>query len=120
MTNFDVIIKKFDSPDEITNFEKGTFETIKINNMIIGRATYEPGWKWSTHVGMLINKKYCDVEHLGMVVSGSATAASPDGDITMLTLGDIFYVSSKSHDSWVVGDKPYVSIHFLGAEKYTK
>jgi hypothetical protein len=51
MTNLDVIIKRFDSPDEITYFEKGIFETIKINNMIIGRATYEPGWKWSTHVG---------------------------------------------------------------------
>ena len=56
MTNLDVIIKRFDSPDEITYFEKGIFETIKINNMIIGRATYEPGWKWSTHVGTLIKK----------------------------------------------------------------
>ena len=55
-----------------------------------------------------------------MVVSGSATATSSDGDITMLTPGDIFYISSKPHDSWVVGDESYVSIHFLGAEKYTK
>jgi len=22
------------------------------------------------------------------------------------------------HDSWVVGDEPYVSLHFLGAETY--
>ena len=120
MSNIDVIIKRFDSPDEITHFEKGTFEIIKVNSMVIGRATYMPGWKWSTHVGTLVNKKYCDVEHLGMVLSGSATAASPEGTITMLTPGDIFYVSSKPHDSWVVGDEPYVSIHFLGAEKYTK
>jgi len=120
MSNIDVIIKRFDSPDEITHFEKGTFEIIKVNNMVIGRATYMPGWKWSTHVGTLVNKKYCDVEHLGMVLSGSATAASPEGAITMLAPGDIFYVSSKPHDSWVVGDEPYVSIHFLGAEKYTK
>ena len=55
-----------------------------------------------------------------MVVSGNATAASPDGKVTMLTPGDIFYVSKEPHDSWVVGDEPYVSIHFLGAEKYTK
>jgi len=24
------------------------------------------------------------------------------------------------HDSWVIGDEPYVSLHFLGAEKYAK
>jgi hypothetical protein len=22
------------------------------------------------------------------------------------------------HDSWVIGDVPYVSLHFLGAENY--
>ena len=22
------------------------------------------------------------------------------------------------HDSWVVGDEPYVSIHFMGADDY--
>jgi hypothetical protein len=34
--------------------------------------------------------------------------------------GDIFFVPPRPHDSWVVGDEPYVSIHFLGADKYTK
>jgi hypothetical protein len=24
------------------------------------------------------------------------------------------------HDSWVVGDEPYVSLHFAGANKYAK
>ena len=57
MTNLDVITKRFNSPDEITNFEKGSFETIKINIMIIGRATYEPGWKWLIHVSELLELK---------------------------------------------------------------
>ena len=55
-----------------------------------------------------------------MVISGQATAASPDGEITVFEPGDIFYVPKEDHDSWVVGDEPYVSLHFLGAEKYTK
>ena len=54
MEELDVIIKQFDSPDEIKVFDKGSYETVTINNMIIGRATYEPGWKWSEHVGPLI------------------------------------------------------------------
>ncbi len=33
---------------------------------------------------------------------------------------DLFYVPPEPHDSWVVGDEPYVSLHFLGAARYAK
>lgn len=120
MENLEVILKRFDQPDEITNFAKGKFEKITINNMVLGRATYQPGWKWSEDVGPGIGKPFCDVEHVGMVVSGSATASFPDGETTVMKAGDIFYVPSRPHDSWVVGDEPYVSIHLLGANSYAK
>ena len=41
-----------------------------------------------------------------------------DQEVKVLKTGDVFYVSSKPHDSWVVGDEDYVSIHFMGADKY--
>lgn len=115
-----VILKRFDDPDAITHFEKGTFETETLGNMTIGRATYRPGWKWSVDVGPDVGTRFCDVEHVGMVVSGVATAAFPDGRITEMKAGDLFYVPPEPHDSWVVGDQPYVSLHFLGAAKYAK
>jgi mannose-6-phosphate isomerase-like protein (cupin superfamily) len=40
-----------------------------------------------------------------------------DGRIIEMKAGDIFYVP-PGHDSWVVGDEPYVSLHFLGADDY--
>ena len=49
----DLIIKKFENPDEIRKFEKGKFELLHLPNMIIGRATYNPGWKWSVDVSPL-------------------------------------------------------------------
>ncbi len=116
----EVILKHFDNPDEVTHFEKGIFETVNIGGMTIGRATYQPGWKWSEDVGPGIGESYCTVEHVGMVLSGCATAALADGTVTELRSGDIFYVPSEPHDSWVVGDEPYVSLHFLGAGKYAK
>lgn len=116
----EVILKRFEMPDEIRNFEKGKFEIVKLGGMTIGRATYAPGWKWSEHVGSLIGKKYCEVEHVGLVVSGTATAALENGDIIELTQGALFYIPSIPHDSWVVGTEPYVSLHFLGADHYTK
>jgi mannose-6-phosphate isomerase-like protein (cupin superfamily) len=113
----DVILKRFDKPDEIRNFPKGKFELIQIGGMTIGRATYEPGWKWSSDVGAATGARMCSVEHVGIVVSGKATAAMEDGRVIEMKAGDVFYIA-PGHDSWVVGNEPYVSLHFLGAEKY--
>ena len=113
----EVILKRFEKPDEVRTFEKGKFEMLQVGGMTIGRATYEPGWKWSVHLGQGLGKQSCDVEHVGMVISGRATAAMDDGRVIEMKPGDVFYIA-PGHDSWVVGDEPYVSIHLLGASDY--
>jgi hypothetical protein len=116
----EVILKRFENPDEVRVFDKGKFEIVKIGGMTIGRATYQPGWKWSEHVSPIAGTPFCDVEHVGLVVSGTATAAMNDGQIHRLEPGTLFYIPPAPHDSWVIGDEEYVSLHFLGAEAYTK
>ena len=116
----EVILKQFESPDDVTHFEKGRFETVTLGRMTIGRATYQPGWKWSEDVGPDVGEALCTVEHVGMVVSGRATVAFSDGKVVEMKAGDLFYVPPEPHDSWVVGDEPYVSLHFMGAAKYAK
>jgi mannose-6-phosphate isomerase-like protein (cupin superfamily) len=116
---YEVILKQFEQPDEIRTFDKGKFEIVNIGGVTVGRATYQPGWKWSLHVGAATGTKSCSVEHVGMVVSGRATAAMDDGRIVEMKPGDIFYIA-PGHDSWVVGDEPYVSLHFTGAGEYAK
>jgi quercetin dioxygenase-like cupin family protein len=113
----EVILKRFEQPDEIRTFEKGRFELVRLGGMTIGRATYEPGWKWSVHVGRALGAKSCSTEHVGMVVSGRAAAAMDDGRVIEMKAGDVFYIA-PGHDSWVVGDEPYVSIHLMGADAY--
>ena len=115
--DLDVVLKRFERPDELREFEKGRFEVIHIGPMTIGRATYQPGWKWSEHVGKPLGERYCQVEHVGLVVSGRATAAMTDGRVFEMGAGEIFYIP-PGHDSWVIGDEPYVSLHFLGAGDY--
>lgn len=116
----DVVLKRFDQPDEVRKFELGRFEVVHIGGMTIGRATYEPGWRWSDHVGKPLGQTHCQVEHVGMVLSGSATAAMADGTVHELRAGNLFYIppGPPGHDNWVVGDEPYVSLHFLGAADY--
>jgi len=113
----EVILKRFDRPDEVREFDNGRFELLHIGGMTIGRATYQAGWKWSEHVGRGLGKTSCEVEHVGMVVAGCATAAMDDGKVIEMRAGDVFYIP-PGHDSWVVGDEPYVSLHFMGAEGY--
>jgi hypothetical protein len=116
----DVVLKRFESPDEVRDMEKGRFEIVQLGGLTIGRATYEPGWRWSLHVGLRAGANRCRVEHVGYVVSGTATAAFDDGRVFELTPGTLFYIPQEPHDSWVVGEEPYVSLHFLGAHAYAR
>ncbi len=116
----DVILRRFEKPDEIREMVKGRFEIVRIGGLTIGRATYEPGWRWSEHVGPALGQSRCHVEHVGLVLAGAATAAFDDGRVFQLHAGELFHIPADPHDSWVVGDDPYVSLHFLGADHYAR
>jgi len=115
----DVMLKRFEHPDEVREMVKGRFELVRIGGLTIGRATYQPGWKWSEHVGPAIGAARCSVEHVGLVLAGAATVAFEDRVIEMHA-GELFYIPPVPHDSWVVGDAQYVSLHFLGADHYAR
>ncbi len=116
----ELILKRFENPDESRVFEKGRFDIVRLGGLTIGRAEYEPGWRWSTHVAPLAGSDLCEVEHVGMVISGRAMAAMRDGRQVELAAGSLFHIPPEPHDSWVIGDEPYVSLHFLGAADYTR
>ena len=120
MIAVDVVLKRFEQPDETRTMQKGRFEIVHLGGMTIGRATYEPGWRWSEHVGPTVGAGRCNVGHAGLVLSGTATAAFDDGTVFELTPGTLFHVPPVPHDSWVVGSDRYVSLHFLGASDYAK
>ena len=115
-----VTLRRFESPDEVREMPNGRFEIVRFGDFSIGRATYQPGWKWSADVGPAVGADRCTVEHLGLVLAGTATAAFPDGIVIELTAGSLFQIPARPHDSWVVGNEPYVSLHFLGADRYAK
>ena len=73
---------------------------------------------WADHVSAIAGTPLCEVEHVGMVLSGRAMAAMQNGVEVELSAGSIFYVPPVPHDSWVIGDEPYISLHFLGADQY--
>lgn len=115
----ELLLKRFEQPDEVRNFAHGRFEIVHAGGMTIGKATYEPGSRWSEHVGKAARQSLCQVEHVGIVLSGCATAAMADGTVIEMRAGDVFAIP-PGHDSWVVGDEPYVSLHLIGAADYAR
>jgi quercetin dioxygenase-like cupin family protein len=113
----DLELVNLDCPTDVRTFEKGRFELYNVGPTTLGRATYEPGWKWSEHVGATTGQSSCQVEHVGLVLSGQAIAKMDHGGEVVMRAGDFFYIP-PGHDSWVVGDEPYVSLHILGSEDY--
>jgi quercetin dioxygenase-like cupin family protein len=113
----DLELINFDDPVETREFEKGRFELYRVGPATLGRASYEPGWRWSEHVGAALGQASCQVEHVGLVLSGQAAVRMDDGTERVMKAGDFFYVP-PGHDSWVVGDEPYVSLHIVGGEGY--
>jgi len=111
------LTRRFDDPDEHREFPLGRFDLVQIGGMTLGRAEYEPGWRWSDHVGAAQGKASCEVAHLGLVLSGRNRIEMDDGRILEIGPGDLFEIG-PGHDSAVLGDEPYVSIHFLGADAY--
>jgi hypothetical protein len=110
-------VRRFEAPDDVRRFPHGQFETVKVGAMVIGRATYDPGWKWSAHVGAARGQTSCRENHVGMVVAGQMQVRMDDGRELTLNPGDLFAIG-PGHDAWVVGDASYVSLHFEGAETY--
>jgi hypothetical protein len=120
MTDLDYVLKYFDTPDDVREFPLGRFELVRVAGVTVGRATYQPGWKWSEHVGAPLGLARCTVEHVGVVLQGIATVAFEDGRVIELRPGALFHVSSTPHDSWVIGNEPYVSLHLLNSETYAR
>jgi len=120
MQHVNEVLRSFDQPDETREYEKMRLEILRLAGQSVGRAIYEPGWKWSTHVGGPRGEAWCRVEHLYCVIEGSAVAAFEDGRQVHIRPGCLHYIPPVPHDSWVVGNSRYVSLHLLGADQYSR
>ncbi|MBI2718983.1 MAG: cupin [Rhizobiales bacterium] len=107
------LLKAFERPDELREFPLGRFEIIHVAGVSLGRATYQPGWKWSVHNAPLAGTRLCHIPHTGTVLSGHGAVQYESGGYVDLVPGMVFHISTEPHDSWVVGSEPYVSLHVL-------
>ena len=111
--------KRFDRPDEIRRVEKAHIELVELGELTIGRAIFEPGWRWSEHVKPIVGTESCQVHHLGYVVSGHLHVEMTDGASMDVMGGDAFEIP-PGHDAWVIGDEPWISVDWAGRRLFAK
>ena len=111
--------KNFKNADEVRTFAKGKVEIVNLGDATIGRATFEPGWRWSTCVKSLANTNSCEAAHFGYQISGTMRIRMDDGTELECTAGDVALVP-PGHDAWVVGNEPVVIVDFQGMPNYAK
>ena len=114
-----VELKSFGKPDEVREFPKGRVELLNVGGVSIGRAIFEPGWKWSTSVQPLAKTKSCEAPHFQYHVSGVIKVVMDDGSELTCKAGDVSLLPS-GHDAWVVGNEPAVVVDWQGMVEYAK
>lgn len=114
-----MIKKSFRSPDETRTFPKGKLEIVRVGGITFGRATFEPGWKWSESLKPIVKTESCLAPHKQYVVSGRLHVVMDDGTEEEFGPGDVGIIPA-GHNGWVVGDEPVVAIDVSGMEDYAK
>ena len=106
-------LKSFAKPDEVREFPKGRVELVNIGGATVGRATFQPGWKWSTSVQPLSKTKSCEAPHFQYHVSGRLMVKMDDGSLMECKPGDISLLPME-YETWVIGNEPAVVLDFQG------
>jgi hypothetical protein len=112
-------VKSFSNPEETRTFDKGKLELIKVGGALLGRATLQPGWKWSESVKPIAKTKSCEAPHFQYHASGTIRIKMDDGTERDVKAGEVSLVPT-GHDAWVVGNEPVVLIDFQGMADYAK
>ncbi|MBI2767352.1 MAG: cupin domain-containing protein [Chloroflexi bacterium] len=110
-------LKRFATPDERREFPKGFAELLNIGGGVVGRLSFEAGWRWSKDVKPIAGTELCEAPHFQYHLSGVLHVVNDDGTEFDARAGDVSSLPTR-HDAWVVGDEPVVVVDWSGATKY--
>jgi hypothetical protein len=111
--------KSLDKAEEVREFPGGRIELVTLGGATVGRATFLPGWRWSTSVKPIVKTASCEAPHFQYHLSGTIRVRMDDGTEFDCKAGDVSLLTA-GHDAWVVGDEPVVVVDFQGLRDYAK
>ncbi|MFN2484805.1 MAG: adenylate/guanylate cyclase domain-containing protein [Candidatus Limnocylindria bacterium] len=111
--------RRFSEATDVRVFPHGQVEVVELDDVVVGRMTYEPGWRWSVDVKPIAGTDRCQFHHLGVTMEGRLRIEMPDGTELEIGPGDVFEIP-PGHDAWVVGDRPWISVDFEAMRAYAR
>ena len=112
-------VRNFGHADEIREFPQGRGELITIGGATIGRAIFQPGWRWATSVQPIAKTHSCEAPHFQYHVAGVLRVKMDNGEEFDCRPGDVSLLPS-GHDAWVVGNEPAIVVDFQGMIDYAR
>jgi class 3 adenylate cyclase len=114
----DVLRKSIDMPDEVVEFPNVRTDIVHLGDLTVGRFVNQPGWRWSEHVRPSVGGEWCQIRHVGFIISGRLGIDFPDGSSVVFGPGDVFEIP-PGHDGYTVGDEPVVQIEWSGLRHWS-
>jgi class 3 adenylate cyclase len=114
-----VQFKSLDTPDEVRRLQHGTIEIYTLDDIVIGRTVFQPGWHWAEDVKPIAGTEYCQYHHVGVCIGGRLHLRMADGTETEVGPGTVFDIP-PGHDGWVVGDEPWVTYDVAGMRAFAR
>jgi class 3 adenylate cyclase len=109
--------KSLDMPDEERAIPNGHVQIWELGDFVVGKVTFNPGWRWSVDVKPIAGTEWCEYHHLGIILQGRIHFVTPDGLEMEIGEGQ-FYEVLPGHDAWTVGDVPTIQYDFAGMRTF--
>ena len=110
--------KNLDQPDEVIHSDLMETGIVRLGDLTVGRATQQPGWRWTSHLQPTVGGEWCQARHVGIVLSGRMHTDFSDGSSMDVGPGDVFE-TGPGHRGFVVGDEPIVTIEWEGLRTWS-
>ena len=111
--------KSLENPDEVRPTPFGHVDIYNLDDLVIGRMVFEPGWHWMEHVRPIAGTNLCQYHHVGVCVSGRLGTRLEDGTTSEIGPGMVFEIP-PGHDGWVIGDEAFVAYDVAGVRSFAR
>jgi class 3 adenylate cyclase len=111
--------RRFGESNDVRETPGGRVELVELDDRVVARITWQPGWRWSVNAKPIVGGQYCQSHHVAITLQGRLRIQMADGVELELAPGDISEIP-PGHDAWVVGDEPYISVDFEAMRGFVK
>jgi class 3 adenylate cyclase len=111
--------RRLEDPVEVRQFPFGRVEIYEIGDAVVGRQIFEPGWRWSEHVGPIAGTRLCEYHHMGYSFQGNVRITLEDGSSYEIQAGEAYEIP-PGHDAIVLGDKAWIALDWAGMRSFAR